>query len=75
MIRAAARITGGFVLIVVGIVGIILPIMPGWIFLFGGLVMLADYFAPARWLVDWGKRKYHWGREKAGWKPRPPGGA
>jgi uncharacterized membrane protein YbaN (DUF454 family) len=40
-----------------GIIGLILPIMPGWIFLIPGLVILADYFRPIRRLLDWAKKK------------------
>ena len=43
------RIIGGFVLVTVGIIGVILPIMPGWIFLIPGLVTLSEHF-------DWAKR-------------------
>jgi hypothetical protein len=73
MLRAAARITGGVVLVIVGIIGLILPIMPGWIFLIPGLVMLSDYFPPIKRLVEWAKKKADWGRQKArfGSKPAP----
>ena len=47
----------GVVLTLIGIAGIILPIMPGWIFLIPGLVILGDYFPPIRRLVTWAKRK------------------
>ena len=52
------RIVGGFVMVLVGIVGLILPIMPGWIFLIPGLVMLSEHF-------DWAKRLVVWAKEKA----------
>ncbi|MEJ7608038.1 MAG: PGPGW domain-containing protein [Bryobacteraceae bacterium] len=51
------RIAGGIVLVLIGIVGIILPIMPGWIFIVPGLVILAEYFPSVKRLVDWAKRK------------------
>lgn len=44
-------------LVLVGITGLIMPIMPGWIFLIPGLVILADYFPPVRRLVDWARAK------------------
>ena len=47
------RIVGGFVMVLVGIVGLILPIMPGWIFLIPGLVMLSEHFDWAKRLVVW----------------------
>ncbi len=34
------RILGGFGLVVLGIIGLILPIMPGWVFLIPGLIGL-----------------------------------
>ena len=55
--RHVFRIIGGFVLVAVGIVGLILPIMPGWIFIVPGLVLLADYFPPIRRLLDWAQAK------------------
>lgn len=57
------RIIGGFALVVVGVIGIIMPVMPGWIFLIPGLVMLSDHFT-------WAKRTLKWAREKVeGKKP------
>jgi uncharacterized membrane protein YbaN (DUF454 family) len=55
--RAIFRICLGILLILVGIVGLILPIMPGWVFIIPGLVILAEYFHPIRRVVDWAKRK------------------
>ena len=55
--RAILRITSGILLCIVGIVGIIMPIMPGWIFLIPGLVILAEYFPPIKRLVEWAKKK------------------
>ena len=45
-------------MVLLGIVGIILPIMPGWIFLIPGLVILAEYFPALQRLLDWTKRKF-----------------
>ena len=42
---------------IVGIIGLIMPIMPGWIFLIPGLIILSDYFAWARSLTEWAKKK------------------
>ncbi|MCC6264344.1 MAG: hypothetical protein IT169_12265 [Bryobacterales bacterium] len=42
----------GIALVALGVTGLILPVMPGWIFLIPGLVILADYFPPIRRLVD-----------------------
>jgi fluoroacetyl-CoA thioesterase len=45
-----------------------MPIMPGWIFIIPGLVILSDYFAWARRLLDYVKRKVHYEQ----WRSRIP---
>lgn len=55
--KAALRIAGGVGLVILGVIGLILPVMPGWIFLIPGLVILADYSPKIRKLLDWAKRK------------------
>jgi len=57
-LRKTLRILSGIGLVIVGIIGLIMPIMPGWVFLIPGLVILADYFPALRRLVDWAKRTY-----------------
>lgn len=66
--RKVLRIAAGIGLILVGIVGLILPIMPGWVFIIPGLVILGDYFPPAKRLVDWLKARFDQAREAAGMK-------
>jgi uncharacterized membrane protein YbaN (DUF454 family) len=56
-LRAILRIASGIGLVILGVIGIIVPVMPGWIFLIPGLVILADYFPPIKRLVDWAKAK------------------
>lgn len=56
-LRKVLRPILGVSLILVGIVGLILPIMPGWVFVIPGLLILADYLPPLRRLVDWAKAK------------------
>ncbi|MGH9631257.1 MAG: PGPGW domain-containing protein [Bryobacteraceae bacterium] len=58
MIRDLVRIIGGVGMLLLGIAGLILPVMPGWIFIIPGLIILADYFRPIRRLVDWAKTKF-----------------
>lgn len=50
--RKTLRIASGVFLCLLGIAGLILPIMPGWIFLIPGLVILAEYFPWAKSLLD-----------------------
>jgi uncharacterized membrane protein YbaN (DUF454 family) len=47
----------GFFLVILGVIGLILPIMPGWVFLIPGLIILGDYFPPIKRLVEWAKAK------------------
>ncbi len=57
MFRKIWRISAGVGLILIGIVGLILPVMPGWVFIIPGLVILGDYFPPIKRLLDWAKAK------------------
>lgn len=56
-VRRVVRTVLGIALVVLGIIGLILPIMPGWVFLIPGLVILSDYFPGIRRLLDWAKEK------------------
>ncbi len=57
--RKLLRPLSGIFLVILGVLGLILPIMPGWVFLIPGLVILADYFPPIKRLVEWAKAKAH----------------
>jgi len=63
--KKAIRILTGVVLILVGLV-LSLPGVPGpgTPIAVAGLVILADHFAWARRLVDWGKAKLHIWQER-----------
>jgi len=52
-------------LVVLGLAGLILPILPGWIFLIPGLLILSDFFPPVKRLVEWAKAKARAAREAA----------
>lgn len=54
--REKLRILSGFGLVLLGIAGIILPVMPGWIFLIPGLMILSEHFVWARRLLDKAKQ-------------------
>jgi len=56
-LRKILRLSTGILMVVLGVLGLILPIMPGWVFLIPGLIILADYFPPIRRLVNWAKAK------------------
>ena len=56
-LRRILRLATGIGLVLLGIAGLILPIMPGWIFLIPGLVILSDFFPPVKRVLEWAKRK------------------
>ena len=45
------------VLIVLGLLGLVLPIIPGWVFLIPGLILLSREFHWARRLLEWLKHR------------------
>ena len=51
------KIAMGFVLILVGLVGGLIPIFQGWIFGMTGLLILSKYFKSAKILLNWIKKK------------------
>jgi hypothetical protein len=57
MIKQTARITLGIILVIIGLIGGLIPIFQGWVFGIPGLIILADYFPPAKRLLDWAKKK------------------
>ena len=56
-VKALFRIVLGILLILVGLVGLILPVMPGWVFIIPGLIILGDYFPPIHRLLIWVRKK------------------
>jgi uncharacterized membrane protein YbaN (DUF454 family) len=56
-LRKIIRVSTGVGMVIIGILGLILPIMPGWIFLIPGLLILSEYFPGVKRLVDWAKKK------------------
>ena len=63
--KKIVRIAAGVGLILIGIVGLILPVMPGWVFIIPGLVILADHSPRIRRLLDWVKAKFEDARTAA----------
>lgn len=68
--KKIGRIAAGIGLILIGIVGLILPVMPGWVFIIPGLVILADHSPRIRRLLDWVKAKFEDARTATG-RTRP----
>jgi len=56
MIKHSLKITLGFVLVFIGIIGGLIPIFQGWVFGVPGLIILAEYFPPLKKIVDWAKK-------------------
>ena len=56
--RHTLRITLGFLLVIIGLIGGLIPIFQGWVFGIPGLVILADYFPPVKRILDWAQSKY-----------------
>jgi len=64
-LKKVLRIASGIALVIVGILGLILPVLPGWIFLIPGLVILGEDFPPAKRAADWLKARFDEAREAA----------
>jgi uncharacterized membrane protein YbaN (DUF454 family) len=62
------KFLGGIGLCLLGVIGWILPIMPGWPFMIAGLVILADFFPPLKRWLDWAKARFE--RELAARRPK-----
>ena len=58
------RITLGFVLVIIGLIGGLIPVFQGWIFGIPGLIILADYFPPIKKILKWAKSRYGNDRDK-----------
>ena len=56
--RHTLRITLGFLLVIIGLIGGLIPVFQGWVFGIPGLIILADYFPPVKRRLDWAKSKY-----------------
>jgi len=60
------RLAIGIALILLGIAGLALPIMPGWIFIAMGVVVLGPRTSLGKWIRKWGylirwkiRRRFH----------------
>lgn len=58
VLKKILRIATGVGLLIIGIVGLIMPIMPGWVFIIPGLMILAEYSPRIKRLLDWARRKF-----------------
>jgi uncharacterized protein len=74
------RQTIGWAFIVLGLAGLVLPILPGWIFIALGILLLADDIPLFRRLIDKVERRWpqthrtlHTARGWLGTRQPPPG--
>ena len=61
LVKKFFRYTAGIGLVLLGIVGLILPVMPGWVFLIPVLTILAE---EVPWLDRILRKWIAWGKEK-----------
>ena len=55
MIQKTIKIMIGIILLIIGLIGGLIPIFQGWMFGIPGLIILAEYFPPAKRLLNWAK--------------------
>ncbi len=51
-------------LVILGVIGGLLPVVQGWMFMIPGLLILSEYFPGLRKLVDWAKAKANLQKKK-----------
>lgn len=66
------RIIGGFALLIVGFIGLFLPVLQGVVMIVAGLLLLSPEFSWARRLLDWLKARYKSFRAAAASAVRKP---
>jgi uncharacterized protein YqgC (DUF456 family) len=57
VLKRCARIAAGIILLIAGLIGWVLPIIPGWPLIIPGLMLLSHEFHWARRLLAWLKSK------------------
>ena len=55
MIKDVLKISLGIIFVFIGLIGGLVPIFQGWVFGIPGMIILANYFPPAKRLLDWVK--------------------
>ena len=71
-VRKVCHISLGILLVIVGLIGWILPIIPGWPALIPGLVILGEYFPPIKRFNDKIKERFFKNKKMPGTGPEPP---
>jgi hypothetical protein len=57
LIKHTFKISLGILLVIIGLIGGLIPIFQGWLFGIPGLIILSNYFPPAKRLLGWAKAK------------------
>ncbi len=57
MIKDTLKILLGIFLLIIGFLGGLIPIFQGWMFGIPGLMILSNYFPPAKRILNWAKKK------------------
>ena len=52
MIKDVIKISTGFILVFIGLIGGLIPIFQGWVFGIPGLIILSQYFPPIKKLIN-----------------------
>jgi len=52
MIKDVIKISTGFILVFIGLIGGLIPIFQGWMFGIPGLIILSQYFPPIKKLIN-----------------------
>ena len=55
--RDIIKIAIGIILIIIGLIGGLIPVFQGWLFGIPGLIILANYFPPAKRILIWIKKR------------------
>lgn len=58
VLKRCARIVAGIILLIAGVIGWLLPIVPGWPLIIPALMLLSHEFHWARRLLAWLKSKF-----------------
>jgi len=57
LIKHTFKISLGILLVIIGLIGGLIPIFQGWMFGIPGIIILSNYFPPAKRLLVWAKAK------------------
>lgn len=63
--------TLGIFLVIIGIIGWLIPVIPGWPALIPGLVILSDYIPPLKRVLNWAKARMEKARKPSEPPPNP----